>query len=182
MHSKWRAATVIINNNKARTPFSQSRVPSSQAKKLTSGPFCRVGLQEEAQLSRKLREQDNGRPLGRASPRRCLGWGLHFRGQGLGSPPKQPQFPSVISGLITWPKPPPLRPGGPSPGPMCCPRACGSHREGSLGDLHAVMGDAPAEAAGDAPAMLLLLAAHHGLHGVAAHTDGPLWGEQVTGA
>lgn len=44
------------------------------------------------------------------------------------------------------------------------------------------MGDAPAEAAGDAPAMLLLLAAHHGLHGVAAHADGPLPGEQMTEA
>ena len=44
------------------------------------------------------------------------------------------------------------------------------------------MGDAPAEAAGDAPTMLLLLAAHHGLHGVAAHTDGPLRGEQMTEA
>lgn len=44
------------------------------------------------------------------------------------------------------------------------------------------MGDAPAEAAGDAPTMLLLLAAHHGLHGVAAHADRPLRGEQMTEA
>lgn len=58
----------------------------------------------------------------------------------------------------------------------------GTHRECGLGDFRAVVGDAPAEAAGEAPAVRLLLAAHHGFHGVAAHANGPLWGQQVTGA
>lgn len=59
---------------------------------------------------------------------------------------------------------------------------CGhTHREGGLGHLAAVVRDAPAEAAGDAAAVVLLLAAHHGLHGVAAHADGSLCqrGQQV---
>lgn len=111
-----------------------------------------------------------------ANPRFCLGWRLHFRGQGLPPAPQTVCFPlSSCSTCLRGPKDPPW-------GPPCCPRALGSHREGSLGDLHAVVGDAPAEAAGNAPAVLLLLAAHHGLHGVAAHADGPLWGEQATGA
>ena len=62
------------------------------------------------------------------------------------------------------------------------PDHAGTHREGGLGDLRAVVGDAPAEAARETPAVRLLLAAHHGLHGVAAHTDGPLWGRQGVGA
>lgn len=49
-----------------------------------------------------------------------------------------------------------------------------THREGGLGDLHAVVDNAPAEAAREVPAMQLPLATHHGLHGMAAHTDGPL--------
>lgn len=49
-----------------------------------------------------------------------------------------------------------------------------AHREGGLGHLTTVVSDAPAEAAWDASAMVLLLAAHHRLHGVAAHTDGSL--------
>lgn len=49
-----------------------------------------------------------------------------------------------------------------------------AHREGGLGHLTAVVSNAPAEAAGDASDMVLLLAAHHRLHGVAAHTDGSL--------
>lgn len=49
-----------------------------------------------------------------------------------------------------------------------------AHREGGLGHLAAVVCDAPAEAAWDASAVVLLLAAHHRLHGVAAHPDGSL--------
>jgi len=49
-----------------------------------------------------------------------------------------------------------------------------AHREGGLGHLSAVVRDAPAEAARDAAAVVLLLAAHHRLHGVAAHPDGSL--------
>lgn len=49
-----------------------------------------------------------------------------------------------------------------------------AHREGGLGHLAAVVRDAPAEAARDAAAVVLLLAAHHRLHGVAAHPDGSL--------
>jgi hypothetical protein len=57
---------------------------------------------------------------------------------------------------------------------MCWPRACCIHREGGLGDLHAVVDDAPAEAARNAPTMQFPLAANHGLHRMTAHTDGPL--------
>ena len=88
VHSKWTAVTVTINNNKARTLFSQSRIPSSQAKKLASGPFCRVGLQEEAQLSRKLREQDNGRASRPCQPQALPGMEAPFRRAGPGLTPK----------------------------------------------------------------------------------------------
>ena len=54
------------------------------------------------------------------------------------------------------------------------PRGC-AHREGGLGHLAAVVCDAPTQTARDAAAMLLPLAAHHRLHGVAAHADGSLW-------
>lgn len=50
-----------------------------------------------------------------------------------------------------------------------------AHREGGLGHLAAVVRDAPTQAARDATAVVLLLAAHHRLHGVAAHPDGSLW-------
>lgn len=50
-----------------------------------------------------------------------------------------------------------------------------AHREGGLGHLAAVVRDAPTQAARDATAVVLLLAAHHRLHGVAAHSDGSLW-------
>lgn len=54
--------------------------------------------------------------------------------------------------------------------------SCGhTHREGGLGHLAAVVCNAPTEAAWDAAAVVLLLAAHHRLHGVAAHPDGSLW-------
>lgn len=53
-------------------------------------------------------------------------------------------------------------------------RVQNTHREGGFGDLHAVVDNTPAEAARNAPTMQLLLAPHHGLHGVAAHSDGSL--------
>lgn len=56
-----------------------------------------------------------------------------------------------------------------------------AHREGGLGHLAAVVRDAPAEAARDATAVVLLLAAHHRLHGVAAHPDGSLRPEGTAG-
>lgn len=70
----------------------------------------------------------------------------------------------------------------PHPQAQGTPLTVGTHRKGGLGDLRAVVGDASTEAAREATTMRLLLAAHHGLHGVTAYANGPLWGHQVTGA
>lgn len=65
VHSKPGVVPVIVNN-KARTPLLGPKPP--WAEKCAPEPFCSVGPEEEAQLSRELREQITGRCLVWASP------------------------------------------------------------------------------------------------------------------
>lgn len=158
-----------------------SWVPSPLGREMCPRTNLQCGPRGGGPVVKGTQRTDNGQVSRLGQPQLGLGLRLHFTGGG------HPQTASIspVPALDSWTKPghtdPPLQAwGGPSPGTASCPRACSTHREGSLGDLHAVVRDAPTEAARDASAVLLLLAAHHGLHGVATHTDGPLWGE-VTG-